>query len=242
MNAAAVVPSITTQPVNKSVTVGQTATFSVTATGTAPMTYQWRKSGTAISGATSSSYTTPATATSDNGASFSVMVTNSAGSATSNAATLTVNAAVVAPSITTQPANQSVTTGQTASFSVAASGTAPMTYQWRKNGTAISGATSSTYTTPATVTGDNNAQFTAIVTNSAGSATSNAATLTVTAGVVAPGVTTQPVNITVAVGQTANFSAERFGYGATYVSVEQEWHGNQRSDVIWLHDSRDRHR
>src|SRR4029077_12241783 len=99
---------------NQTVTAGQTATFSVTATGTAPLTYQWSKNGAAISGATSSSYTSPATASSDNGAQFSVVVSNSAGSATSGAATLTVSAAAVAPSITTQPANQTVTAGQTA--------------------------------------------------------------------------------------------------------------------------------
>ena len=142
-------PTITTQPASQTVTAGQTATFTVAATGTAPMTYQWKKNGAAISGATSSSYTTPATTTSNNGAQFTVVVTNSAGSATSTAATLTVNAAAVAPSITTQPASQTVTAGQTATFSVAATGTAPMTYQWNKNGTAISGATSSSYTTPA---------------------------------------------------------------------------------------------
>ena len=103
---------------------------------------------------------------------------------TSNAATLTVNAAAVAPAITTQPASQTVTAGQTASFSVAATGTAPLSYQWMKNGTPIAGATSSTYTTPATTTADSGSQFTITVSNSAGSVTSNAATLTVNA---APG-------------------------------------------------------
>ncbi len=71
---------------------------------------------------------------------------------TSNAATLTVNPAPVAPSITTQPASQTVTAGQTATFSVTATGTAPLSYQWQKNGAAISGATSSSYTTPAETT------------------------------------------------------------------------------------------
>jgi hypothetical protein len=72
---------------------GQTATFSVTASGTAPLSYQWRKNGAAIGGATSSSYATPAETTSDNGAQFTVVVSNSVGSVTSNAATLTVDAA-----------------------------------------------------------------------------------------------------------------------------------------------------
>ena len=89
-------PTITTQPANQSVTAGQTATFTVTATGTAPLSYQWQKSGTAIAGATASSYTTPPTTSSDNGSQFTVVVSNTAGSVTSNAATLTVNAAVSA--------------------------------------------------------------------------------------------------------------------------------------------------
>src|SRR5436190_1620054 len=95
-------PSIVTQPAGQTVTVGQTATFMVVATGTAPLSYQWQKNGTAISGAASASYTTPVTTSADNGALFRVMVSNSVGSVTSSAATLTVNAAAVAPSITTQ--------------------------------------------------------------------------------------------------------------------------------------------
>src|SRR5215472_1031262 len=92
-------PTITTQPINQSVTMGQTATFTVTATGAAPLSYQWQKNGTAIAGATSSSYAAPATSsyttstttTSDNGATFSVVVSNSAGTVTSNPATLIVS-------------------------------------------------------------------------------------------------------------------------------------------------------
>src|SRR5205823_8241558 len=125
VRAAAVAPSITTQPTNETVTVGQAAAFTVVATGTAPLSYQWQKSGTAISGATSASYMTAATTSADNGAQFVVVVSNSAGSATSNAATLTVSAAAMAPSITTQPSNQTVTVGQTATFKVVATGTAP---------------------------------------------------------------------------------------------------------------------
>jgi len=74
------------------VTAGQTATFSVVAAGTPPLSYQWQKNGGGISGATSSTYTTPVTTTADSGEMFSVVVSNTAGSVTSNAATLTVNA------------------------------------------------------------------------------------------------------------------------------------------------------
>ncbi len=94
-------PTITAQPTNQTVTAGKTATFSVVATGTSPLSYQWRKGGTAVSGATSASYTTPTTTSSDNGAQFTVMVSNTAGSATSNAATLTVNSGTAPPSVPT---------------------------------------------------------------------------------------------------------------------------------------------
>jgi hypothetical protein len=91
--------SITAQPTNQAVTVGQTATFSVTATGTPPLTYQWQKNGVNISGASAVSYTTPATVTTDNGAKFDVAVSNYAGSVTSTMATLTVNPVVAASAI-----------------------------------------------------------------------------------------------------------------------------------------------
>ena len=86
----------------------------------------------------------------------------------------------VPPSITTQPSSQTVTAGQTATFAVTASGTAPLSYQWQKNGTPV-GGNSASYTTPPTTTGDNGAQFTVVVSNSAGTTTSNAAMLTVNA-------------------------------------------------------------
>jgi hypothetical protein len=82
--------------------------------------------------------------------------------------------------ISTQPASQTVSAGQTATFTVVAAGAAPLAYQWKKNGTAISGATSASYTTPAATSPDNGEKFTVSVNNSLGSATSAAATLTVT--------------------------------------------------------------
>jgi len=329
------VPVITAQPANLSVTEGWTARFNVVATGNGTITYQWKKTGVNIAGATGASYTTPATTLADNGAVFTCVVSNGAGSVASNAATLTVTAkppslvvnggfesgltpwayfnsgtgsfdtttagngsahaghavittagsniqlyqvlsgleantkyrltfaaysntghdlvvslskhvspytnyglsssyfnltsswstysvefttsgftgtvsdarlmfwlvsyaaagdqyyfddvsldkviANVLPAITTQPANQSVTQGQSATFSVVATGFAPLSYQWRRNGTDITGATSASYTTPATtVAADNGATFTCLVTNAYGEALSSAATLTVT--------------------------------------------------------------
>src|SRR5437762_1825488 len=118
-----VAPAITTQPASQMVTAGETAT--VTATGTAPLSYQWQRNGTAIDAATAASYTTPASTASDNGDQFTVVVSNTAGSMTSNAAALTVSSVLVAPTITRQPASQTVTAGQTATFTVTAAGTAP---------------------------------------------------------------------------------------------------------------------
>ncbi len=174
-------PSITTQPTNASVNVGQTATFTVVASGSVPLSYQWQKNDSAIAGATSASYTTPGTAMSDDGSQFKVVVSNSAGSATSNPATLSVSAASVVPSIVQQPLDASVNAGQTATFTVVASGSVPLSYQWQKNDSPIAAATSASYTTPATASSDNGAKFKVVVSNSAGSATSNAVTLTVTA-------------------------------------------------------------
>ena len=183
---SATAPTITTQPANQTVTAGQTATFAVAATGTAPLSYQWQKNAVNIAGATASSYTTPVTTTADSGSTFAVVVTNTAGTATSNTATLTVNPAPVAPTITTQPANQTVTAGQAATFAVAATGTTPLSYQWQKNAVNIAGATASSYTTPVTTTADSGSTFRVVVTNTTGTATSNAATLTVNVDATAP--------------------------------------------------------
>lgn len=96
---AATIPTITTQPTSLAVTAGETATFSVTAAGTGPLSYQWRKSGMSISGAMSASYTTPPTITADNGTQYTVVVSNPNGSAVSNPATLVVSASTPPTSI-----------------------------------------------------------------------------------------------------------------------------------------------
>jgi hypothetical protein len=185
-----VAPSLSVQPANIAVAAGQAATFSVSATGTAPIGYVWRKNGMNIAAATASNYTTPPTTAADNGTKFDVVVSNSAGSITSAQAALTVNLTPVAPTITTQPANQTVTAGQTASFSVAAAGTTPLTYQWQKNGMDIPSATSVSYTTPVTTTADSGELLRVVVSNSAGNVTSNSATLTVN-----PGTTNSSVDV-----------------------------------------------
>jgi hypothetical protein len=171
-------PTITVQPVSQTVSAGQMATFSVGATGTAPLSYQWFTDGTAIMGATSSSFTTAATTSSNNGAFYTVTVSNAAGSAMSTAALLTVNSP---PTIVAQPMSQTVTAPATATFSVVATGPGTLTYQWFLNNVAIGGATASSFTTPATSSTSPTASYTVRVTDSAGSVTSMAATLTVDA-------------------------------------------------------------
>jgi len=191
--SAGVAPSIGTQPASQSVTAGSAATFSVTATGSA-LTYQWQRnpggntSFANISGATAASYTTPTAAISggsaNSGDTYRVVITgDTSPAATSLPATLTVTEAAVAPAIVTQPANATRNAGETATFSVVVTGTAPISYQWRRNGNNIGGATSSTYTTPATSvsggTANNGDVFLCYVSNNAGNVTSAGATLVV---------------------------------------------------------------
>ncbi len=171
-------PVITTQPAGSTVTIGQAAGFSVVATGTGTLTYQWQKNAANIAGATSSGYTTPSVSASDDGSTFSVIVSDSAGSATSSSATLTVEPATP-PSVAAQPQSQSVATGEAASFSVTATGTGTLIYQWQKNAANIPGATSSAYTIGAVTSADNGAVFSVTVSDAVGSTISNPAMLSV---------------------------------------------------------------
>ena len=119
-------PTIARQPQSQVVTNAANVTFTATATGTAPLSYQWEFNGGTIAGATNVALTLT-NVQPVNAGQYSVVVTNVAGSATSSNALLTVN---VPPSITQQPQNQIVTSGATATFAVSATGTAPLAYQW----------------------------------------------------------------------------------------------------------------
>jgi len=192
-------PSTSGQPQSLSVKQGSNATFSVTATGSAPLSYQWRFNATNIAGATGSSYTRSNAQTNHAGP-YSVVVSNATfTTVTSSVATLTVN---VPPGITTPPQSQTVIAGNDATFTVIASGTTPYSYQWRFNGSAIGGATGSSYTRVAAQPGDAGG-YSVVVTNVAGSITSSVATLTVN---VPPGISGQPQSQTVNVGSNASFS------------------------------------
>ena len=172
-------PAITNEPVDETVTAGQTATFSVAASGTDPLSYQWYfNTNTLLSGAASSSLEIADAQSSDAGG-YSVVVTNAYGSVTSAVAMLTVAGA--APVILTQPANQTIMVGQDSTFTVSASGSAPLAYQWYYNtNTPLPAGTNSSLLVANAQTNDAGA-YLVIVSNSLGSATSTVATLTVSA-------------------------------------------------------------
>jgi hypothetical protein len=170
---------ITGQPSSQSVLSGSTVNFTVTATGTPAPYYNWLKNGVAISGATAATLTLTNVGAADV-ADYTVLVSNTAGVLTSSVASLVLTpaSAAIAPTITTQPASQSLALGSSASFTVVATGTVPLTYQWLKNGALIPGATAATLTL-ANLTAADAASYTATVTNSAGTVTSAAANLAV---------------------------------------------------------------
>ena len=225
---AATVPAITGNPSSVSVYATQTATFSVSATGTGKFSYQWYTgtpgSGTPIIGATSSRYTTGPLTTAESGTSYYATVTDgdcTGSTLTSTAATLTVTATdtAVPPTIVIQPAGQTTTVGGTATFSVTASGSGTLTYQWYQvpftstqfttptAGVAISGATNSSYTVPTTATAQSNDgdSYFVIVSNSYGSAVSVRAGLAVGSGILLQ-LTGQPETQYVPVNSLATFS------------------------------------
>jgi parallel beta-helix repeat protein len=150
-------PTITSQPIGATVTLGQTATFSVTATGTGTLSYQWKKNSAAITGATTSSYITPATVTGDNGAMFGVVVSNSAGNTASNTVTLTVTSA--APTTFYVDPNGNDTTGDGSKANpFATPGRAQQAMQQSSTKTTIIDAGTYYLTTPLALTSADNGE------------------------------------------------------------------------------------
>jgi len=198
-------PAITSPPANATVAQGNPANFTVSASGTAPLSFQWLKNGVAIPGAISNVLTLAAISTNDVG-NYSVVVTNIVGSIASSSATLTV---LVPPAIVTPPANTSAVAGSNATFTVTASGSSPLTYQWFKNGVAIAGATSATLTLT-DVTTNNAASYSVVVTNAAGSVTSGNAVLAVQ---LPPAIVTPPANQFGALGSNVVLSVVASGSG-----------------------------
>jgi|GEM_PF-1101174 len=187
-------PTILAQPTNEIVDVGNSAAFSVVAGGAAPLTYQWSRDGAALSGATNATLVI-ADARATNSGTYSVLVTDPAGSTPSSNAVLLVG---FAPSITNQPAAQTVPAGAAASFSVGATGDGVLSYQWSFNGAVLSNATNASLVL-SNVGSSNIGAYAVAVTSPFGSATSSNASLAI---VRIPAITEQPRSQNVALGST----------------------------------------
>ena len=172
-------PFIASQPQSQTVGLGSNVTFNVTGYGAPPLVFQWYFNGTSVGSPTTgtnvSSYSLTNVGTNQAG-NYSVLVVNDYGSLTSSNAVLTVK--VFPPIIELQPSSQKVMLGGSASFSVSVSGTLPFYYQWRFNGTNLLNATNAVYAIQA-VGATNTGNYSVVVTNSVGSATSSNALLTV---------------------------------------------------------------
>jgi len=208
-NAGSESPTISEDPKDRTVFVGQSAKFDFGASGKPPFTFQWFRNGVAIAGATEAIYITPSVTAADDGAKYSVKITNAQGSITSKDATLTVKAG---PSITTEPVAQTVNVGASATFTVAATGE-QLQYQWLRDEQPISGATSATYTLSATAVADDGTLISVLVGNPGGVISSRAVTLTVLA---APSVTVQPVSQTVIAGDAVVLGVTALGGNLRY--------------------------
>jgi hypothetical protein len=242
VTAAPIAPVITGHPVSQRVVEGQDASFTVTAGGTS-LAYQWQHSTdgggtfTSLPGEAAATLTLRAVTLADSGRQLRVVVSNVAGSVTSDAASLTVDAAAAAPAFTTHPASLAVIAPRTATFTVVATGAPTPTLTWQSS--ADGGATfddlasgtgsSSSYTTPATTLADSGRQYRVIATNAWGVATSDVATLTVEVASVLPRFTTQPVDVAVLDGQDASFTAAADGTPAPTL----QWQRSVNAGATW---------
>jgi hypothetical protein len=205
-------PSVLAQPQSQTVTSGVNVSFSALAAGTPPLNYQWQFNGSSLSGATSTTLTLTNVQLAQAG-SYTVRVTNLYGATISSNAVLTVLA--VPPTITLQPSSRTNLAGTTATFTLAATGTAPLSYRWRMNGVnlvdggKVSGAATAALTLTNVQDADS-ATYTVLITNVAGVLTSAPAVLTV---VDFPAITRQPANQLAMPGCTVTFKARATGTG-----------------------------
>ena len=224
--AACVAPSITAQPQGKTIARGQTAALSVTATGTAPLAYHWYQGSAGDTshpvGSNAASYTTAALTTTT---AYWVRVSNSCGHADSVAATVTVTCAV--PSITSQPTSRAIASGQSATLSVVASGTAPLAYQWYRGSSGDTsspvGTNASTFTTPALTAA---ASYWVRVSNVCGHEDSATATVSI-ASTEPPTIGGQPQSRALGVGQSAILWVTASGAGP----LSYQWYQGASGDT-----------
>jgi alpha-tubulin suppressor-like RCC1 family protein len=239
VNAPDVAPSITTQPTNQTLFAGQNATFSAAASGFPAPTVQWQVSTdggvtfSPVPGATDTTLTISDTTVAESGNEYEAVFSNSSSSTPTDVADLTVNPDV-APSITTQPTNQTLFAGQDAAFNAAAGGFPAPTVQWQVSSdggvtfSPVPGATQTTLTISDTTVAESGNEYEAVFTNSVSSATTDAATLTVNPDI-APAITTQPLDQSVYAGTSAAFTAAASGTPTPTV----EWQVSVDGGVTW---------
>ncbi len=218
-------PAITGQPTSRTNVAGTTATFTVIAITATTVQYQWQKGGVNLANGTDSVLTLANVSQTD-AASYSVIVSNLAGSVTSSSAKLTVIDPII---ITSGPANTTVPYNTPATFTVQVTGTSPK-YQWRKdgnnlvNGGNIAGATTATLSLTNATSADLG-NYSVVVTNLAGAVTSGTAALSLSD----PGIVTQPASRTNNVGDNAFFSVS--AGGATALGYQWKFNGNNIADA-----------
>ncbi len=228
ISSANIAPVIVTQPQDQVVGQGQPSTFVVVAAGAMPLNYQWKFNSATIAGATGSSYSIVSSQPSNAGP-YSVVISNSLGVTPSSNATLAV---IIAPAITNSPQSMTAVRGSNATFTVGASGTPPLAYQWNLNGSTIAGASGNTLLFT-NVQDSDAGDYTVVVSNPAGSVTSSPpATLTVVALPTPPGIITQPQSVTAIAGSSATFSVSVIGD----LPLSFQWRF-QNSDIAGATDS-----
>jgi len=222
----AAAPVVTSNPSGLTLNAGATATFAAVGIGSPTPTVQWQvstnggSSWSNISGATSTSYTTPTVTAGNEGNQYRALFMNNLGSASTSAAVLHVNSA---PAIANQPLNVTTNANSTATFAAIATGSPAPTVQWQKNTGSgwndITGATSVSYTTPVLAAGDTGSQYRAVFTNTFGTVATNAATLTI--------------------GVVATVSGTSVGWGTQTASLVDGGNGRllpagRTTDIPWL--------
>jgi hypothetical protein len=228
-------PEVTQHPSHQTAGSGASASFTVTASGSQPLTYQWQKNLTNLAGGGRCLGASTPTLTLTNleagdAAGYRCIAANAYGSATSSIATLTVTNNTSPPAITQQPSNQVVAAGGSASFIVAAAGASPIACQWQKNLTNLNdGGRYSGSASPAliitSVDSSDAAGYRCVLSNAYGAATSDVATLTVTIGTEPPAITQQPLRLYAPAGGSASFTIVAAGAAP----LVHQWQKNHAS-------------
>ena len=220
-------PAITLQPQSTTVTNGNPASLAVNATGDGMLSYQWYfNTNTLLAGQTGNTLYF-ASVSSSNGGTYTVVVSNYVGMATSTPAVLTVVVQAMAPAITQQPQNYTVTNGYCATFTNVANGDSPLFYQWYFNTNApVAGGTNSILTITSATT-NQAGYYSVVVSNMAGSATSSPALLAVIS--TPPVILAQPQALAAVLGGTASFSVTAAGQSP----LAYQWYSNSVATAVF---------